>query len=320
MKLLRKAFVCLLLALLLAPLGFWCRGSSQPPVLVRAWGRLNSLVGESGSRQIVLGKAGWLYYRPALASSLGEGLMDDRELEALAQALAQLHKQLAQQGTGFALLIAPDKAQVYPEHLPYYIQPVAPEQSNARRLLARLKQLNIPAPDLQPLLAQSALPAYHARDSHWTAYGAYVALQAGLDAINIPGLPEYQAADFLVSQDVPMDLPPLYLPGRQELASDLFVDAVKNYQAVKPIRSLDDFDIATKGPQQGPRLLVARDSFGRAAFPYLANLAASLRFVRSYQGLDALSAGQDAVLIITAQRDLPRLLEKLRPDSSPSLD
>ena len=313
MKALRKIFVCLLLALLLAPSVFLFRGSSHPPLLVRAWGRLNSLVGESGSRQIVQGKAGWLYYRPALASSLSEFLMDDAQLEALVQALAQLQNRLKAQGTGFVLLIAPDKAQVYPEHLPWYIHPVSPEQSNAGRLLARLAQLDVPAPKLQPLLAQAALPAYHARDSHWTAYGAYLAVQAGLDALDIPGLPIYQATDFHISQEVPMDLPPLYLPGRQEQASDLFVDAGAGYRAARPIRSLDDFDIRTEGPQQGPRLLVARDSFGRAAFPYLANLASNLHYIRSYTDLAALGAGQDAVLLIIAQRDLPQLLEKLGP-------
>ena len=164
----KKLFVILMVLLLLSPLalrlavpenqgpvtacpgepGFADKLLGRQAALVRAWGGLNGLAGDSGSPQVVLGQEGWLFFRPALDSVLGQGLMSDQDLEDLAQALQELQQQLAAQGTAFALLVAPDKGQVAPSHLPPHIRPAHQANSNLNRLLTRLQQLGVPAPDL----------------------------------------------------------------------------------------------------------------------------------------------------------------------------
>lgn len=334
----KKIFVCLMLLLLLLPLalrlaepgtsgqfaaapgepGFLDQALGQPPALIRAWGRLNSLLGDSGSPQVVMGREGFLFFRPALDSVLGQGLMSDPEVEALAQALHTLHQALQAQGTAFALLVAPDKGQVVPQYLPPHIRPVNQENSNLSRLLTRLSELGVPAPDVRNLLQQQAQPAYLPRDSHWTAWGAYVALQEGLFALCIPGLKEYSPDDFSKVVPAPGDLVPLYLPGLADTQTDRVPEMSRAYRASRPIRSLDDLKISTTGPQGGPRLLVARDSFGRALFPFLANLAGTLEYSRDYAGLADRAREQDGVLVVIAQRDLPVLLDRLGLDEQPA--
>lgn len=333
----KKIFVCLMLLLLLLPLalrlaepgvsgtiaaapgepGFLDQALGQPPALIRAWGRLNSILGDSGSPQVVLGREGFLFFRPALGSVLGQGLMSDPEVEALAQALHLLHQALQAQGTAFALLVAPDKGQVAPQHLPPHIRPVNQENSNLSRLLNRLKALGVPAPDLVPLLQQQE-QAYLQKDSHWSAWGAYVALQEGLSALCIPGLKEYSPDDFSKEVPAPGDLVPLYLPGLADTQTDRVPEMARAYRASRPIRSLDDLKINTTGPQGSPRLLVARDSFGRALFPFLASLAGTLEYSRDYAGLAERAREQDGVLVVIAQRDLPVLLDRLGLDEKPA--
>lgn len=326
----KKLFVILMVLLLLSPLALRLAGPDSPwPVtarpgepgfadsllgrqaaLVRAWGRLNGLAGDSGSPQVVLGREGWLFFRPALDSILGQGLMSSQEIENLAQALQELQQQLAAQGTAFALLVAPDKGQVAPSHLPPHIRPAHQANSNLNRLLTRLQQLGVPAPDLVNLLKQD-LPTYLPRDTHWSAWGAYLALQEGLNALGIQGLPAYTFQDFNQAVPAPGDLVPLYLPGQPDDQTDLVPAFDQAYKASRPIRSLDDLNIKTTGPKAGPRLLVARDSFGRALFPHLANLASQLVFTRSYDKLPQQAQGMDALLMVIAQRDLPDLLSRL---------
>lgn len=326
----RKIFVCLVILLLLLPLAlrFACpenQGSlaaspgepgfadallgRQAP-LVRAWGHLNGLIGNSGSPQVVLGREGHLFFRPALSSLLGQELMLQKDIEALAQALYSLHRQLAAQGTAFVLLIAPDKGQVVPHHLPFHIRPVDQAGSNLNRLLARLAELGVPAPDLVSLLKPDPR-TYLGRDTHWSAWGAYLALREGLDNLGIPGLPEHGRRDFNIQVPSPGDLVPLYLPGRPDHQTDAVPALEQTYKASRPIRSLDDLHIKTTGPLEGPRLLVARDSFGRALFPFLANLAAEMVFTRDFSGLPDKARGMDALLLVIAQRDLPDLLDRL---------
>lgn len=329
----KKIFVCLMLLVLITPLalrlaepgasglfaaapgesGFLDQALGQPPALIRTWGRLNSLLGDSGSPQVVLGREGFLFFRPALNSVLGQGLMSDREVEALAQALHTLQQALQAQGTAFALLVAPDKGQVVPQFLPHHIRPVNQAGSNLSRLLNRLMALGVPAPDVRSLLQQQE-QAYLQRDSHWSAWGAYAALREGLFALGIPGLKEYSPDDFSKEVPAPGDLVPLYLPGKADDQVDVVPEIERAYRASRPIRSLDDLEINTTGVHGGPRLLVARDSFGRALFPFLARLAGTLDFSRDYAGLADRARGKDGVLVVIAQRDLPVLLDGLGLD------
>jgi hypothetical protein len=303
----KKAFVCLIL---LALLGGWLL---QGP-LVTAWGYFNRVLHGTGQEQVVAGRNGWLYFREALDSTLGARRMSDADMDALAQALSDINSVLKKQGTAFVLLVAPDKAVVYPQHLPWCICPHAPEHSNRTRLLTRLAALGVTAPDLTSLLRENTLPTYLPTDTHWSAYGAWLAARETLTRAGYT-LPDYTAADFTRIEHSPGDLHRMILPGVPDAQADAFPAPAPAYRALPPMRSADDMRITTRGTPNGPALYVARDSFGRALLPYLASAASSMTFVRTYAHFADNARGCDAALLVVAERNLDTLLQLLTEEN-----
>ncbi|MGI6671989.1 MAG: alginate O-acetyltransferase AlgX-related protein [Christensenellales bacterium] len=300
----KKVFVCLIL---LALLGGWLL---QGP-LVTAWGYFNRALHDTGQAQVVAGRNGWLYFREALDSTLGTRRMSDADMDALAQALSDINSVLKKQGTAFVLLVAPDKAVVYPQHLPWCICPHAPEHSNRTRLLTRLAALGVTAPDLTSLLRENTLPTYLPTDTHWSAYGAWLAAREALTRAGYT-LPDYTVADFTRIEHSPGDLHRMILPGAPDAQTDAFPAQPPAYRALPPMRSADDMRITTRGTPDGPTLYVARDSFGRALLPYLASAASSMTFVRTYAHFADNARGCDVALLVVAERNLGTLLSLLR--------
>ncbi len=303
----KKVFVCLIL---LALLGGWLL---QGP-LVTAWGHFNRALHDTGQAQVVAGRNGWLYFREALDSTLGARCMSDADMDALAQALSDINSVLKKQGTAFVLLVAPDKAVVYPQHLPWYIHPYAPQDSNRTRLLTRLDAQGVTAPDLTPLLRENTLSTYLPTDTHWSAYGAWLAAREALTRAGYT-LSDYTATDFTRIEAFPGDLHRMILPGAPDAQTDAFPAQPPAYRALPPMRSADDMRITTRGAPDGPTLYVARDSFGRALLPYLASAASSTTFVRTYAHFADNACGCDVALLVVAERSLDTLLQLLTEEN-----
>ncbi len=312
----KKLFVVIILLVLLLPLAFAVfsggvdslsgdflrQNKALNQSLVTAWGHVNGLVGDSGSQQVVKGTAGWLYFREALSDSIHVNSMTPDEIQALADSIAALSEQLAQTGTRFVLLIAPDKAAAHPEHLPYHVQPGNLADTNRARLITLLRERGVTAPDLADVLIEQ--DTYLATDTHWNAYGAYLAFEAMLSALEMPNPYRFIKKDFTIPAPAPGDLVPLYLPLEKDKQQDLLPDLPRSYRSQRPPRNLDDLVIETTGDPQSPGLFIARDSFGRAFFPYAANYASLLRFVRGYENFLDQARGFDIAVLLIAQRSL----------------
>lgn len=303
----KKAFAALALAAMLL-MGWWGRGTCP----VDAWARMNALIGDTGSPQVVAGRGGWLFYREALDSAAGANRMSGEDVERLAQTLCSIRSELARQGAAFVLLVAPDKATACPDRLPFFVKPVDAAQTNRARLLSRLGALGVPAPDVLPALRGAALPAYLPRDTHWSAYGAWLAVGEALRAAGFAW--DGAAPAFTRRAPAPGDLHRMILPGQPDAETDLLPREQPAYTLARPMRSPDDMRIRTRGRAGGPAFYVARDSFGRAAFPYLAAQAGDMTFVRGYAGFANGAQGADLAMIIVAERSLPALLERLTAD------
>lgn len=283
-------------------------------VLVTGWGRLAGLLSDSGSPQVVVGRKGWLYFRPALNSALGAGRMEPDEMTRLADALAAMADRLALRGTRLVLLIAPDKASVYPQYLPCYILPGSTGLTDRVRLLTLLKERGVLAPDLFSLFQASGAPLYLQTDTHWNARGAWLAFDALFRSAGLNSPWQFLPEDFIIPVKAPGDLVPLYLPGVADAQQDWLPDLPRGYASVRPLRSLDDLLIQTTSPSGGPTVYAARDSFGRALFPYLANASSELVFTRDYAGFERRAAGYDLAVILIAERNLGELAGKLGAD------
>lgn len=172
-----------------APPGAACctveRWFSSEPLLRAASGVLYRLGISVSPRQVVVGRAGWLYLGDAQSGSLSAHRRAGQASDVrLGQAYGDGARRWASflQGRGvpaFQILVAPDKASVYPGHLPRWALP-PPGRGAADTLLAHTD------PDLfvdtraalQRAVATAPAPLFYRNDTHWNALGASHAFEA----------------------------------------------------------------------------------------------------------------------------------------------
>jgi len=114
-----------------------------------------------GNEQVVVGRRGWLYFRPAIDYVTGPGFLDPRTLARRAAggntretaphpdplpALADFAAQLADRGIGLVVVPVPVKASIHPEGLAPELAAALPlENPSFDAFLDRLAALEIPA-------------------------------------------------------------------------------------------------------------------------------------------------------------------------------
>ncbi|HEX5716581.1 MAG TPA: hypothetical protein VF179_10505 [Thermoanaerobaculia bacterium] len=146
----------------------WVQQELLPPVQLFLTGVLGT-----GNEQVVPGRDGWLFYRPAVDSLTGPGFPEDAR-----PALLDLHRRLADRGIRMLVLPVPVKAAVHPEKLTS--RPVRPPVRNAawEDFVRFLEREGIAVIDLAP-----ALPQFLMTDTHWTPDGMDLAAKALADWI-----------------------------------------------------------------------------------------------------------------------------------------
>jgi hypothetical protein len=146
----------------------WVMEELLPPVQLCLTGVLGT-----GNEQVVPGREGWLFYRPAVDSLTGPGFQEDAR-----SALLDLHRRLEERGIRMVVLPVPVKAAVHPEKLTS--RPVQPPLRNAawEDFVRFLEREGIAVLDLAP-----ALPPFLATDTHWTPDGMELAAKALADWI-----------------------------------------------------------------------------------------------------------------------------------------
>lgn len=266
--------------------------------LAHARGKLLSLVGESGHEDVIIGKNGFLFYWEAL----DKPLLTDGDIARAADALLALSDALKARGKRFILLIAPDKCAVYPQQLPQRWAS-AGRNDSAQRLYLALDARGVSYVDVLPALQSADAPTYLRTDTHWNARGAYIAYQCLMNALNLPPLSVSQWNEQIITGDLHHMAYPLDKGSEAAPAPVL----ARGYRFVKPMRSLNDFDIRTSAQTKTPRALVVRDSFGEALFDYFANTFSELTYLRAADGLLDKCQSADIVVLEIAERRLSEL-------------
>lgn len=146
----------------------WVQRDLLPPVQLFLTGVLGT-----GNEQVVPGRDGWLFYRPAVDSLTGPAFLEDAR-----SALLELHRYLADRGIRMVVLPVPVKAAVHPEKLTS--RPVRPPVRNAswEDFVRFLEREGIAVLDLAP-----ARPQFLTTDTHWTPDGMELAAKALADWI-----------------------------------------------------------------------------------------------------------------------------------------
>ncbi len=99
------------------------------------------------------------------------------ELARWQEILEEWRDRLAERGTRFLLVLAPNKHTIYPEYLPDWVKKIG-DKSRLEQLVEHLKEhSNIEVLDLRPAFLEGKKRGrlYHRTDTHWNDYGAYIA-------------------------------------------------------------------------------------------------------------------------------------------------
>ena len=273
--------------------------------LITARNALYALLGGPASADVLAGADGWLYYAPTLDDYTGLGAMDDAELASAVRNLSLMQEYCEAQGARFLFVPVPNKNSLYDAAMPDL--GAKAQEHSAERLLRALEGRGVACLDLFSLFRGQPEILYFAHDSHWTAKGAALAA----DAINaaLGRSSAYFAADFSAQTPHTGDLYEMRYPaGRDGETDGVYPDALRYTRAGSDTRP-DSITINTSGGSAGS-LLMFRDSFGNALYPYLADSFAAARFSRAtaYDLAQTERLGADCVVVELVERNLRYLL------------
>ena len=168
-------------------------------LLIENFNRVRLKMGDHVFNNVLIGKDGWMEYT-------GDGNLDDyqnalrfseQSLERIGSAIQSCYEYAQEQDITFLIVVAPNKATIYPDKLPDQI-PLLSDQSRFDQLNQYLEKQGIPGVlDLRPALlaARQQQTIYYRMGTHWNEPGAYVAYETIINALtqNHPELEPYSA-------------------------------------------------------------------------------------------------------------------------------
>ncbi len=254
-----------------------------------------------------------------LAQAVGRRVYSDAELIAMVAAVRGRQAWLRSRGSALVFAIAPAKWSIYPEKLPEWTDGMGGPHSLDLLLAA---EPELPWVDLRPQLRQGRATAdtYSPLNSHWTDFGAYVALaplyaalQAAAPSVGQLTIPALAGVD-VVDQGNEFEalagitgLNPWTVPRlSQQLPSYDVIDA--HGQRIHGAQQADldpaRFPLRTEcpGAPNDHRLLVLADSSAGNLAPYLATTFTSTMML--HHRIDAPEQAPDLI----------KTVEQYRPD------
>ena len=271
------------------------------------WLRLK--IGDRVFPNVLIGKDGWMEYT-------GDGNLNDYQNaipipkngeKILVKRLESFNQYLQAQGITLLIVIAPNKASIYPDKLPEQIK-ILSEQSRLDYIVSHLNTNNLPTIlDLRPALLNARLEqdVFYKTNTHWNGYGAFAAYTAILNELSKthPELRPYkpEELDLGTKRATVQDIAKLlqanfikephffYMPKGHPVQSLTLID----YYGFNHITSVDDENL--------PTLLMIHDSFG---YRFL-NEYMSMNFEKAY----FINSGEDTPLYLNRAA-----IEQFNPD------
>jgi len=164
---------------------------------------------ESPIPSVVIGKDGWIFYKSE-AKNDGPGINDyqglvslqNSDADKIKDSLNQISSKLENRGIKLVIVVAPNKHTVYGEMLP----PIYRSFNHTTRLDALISYLPsyINLVDVRDVLrvGKSVMPTYQVTDSHWSSYGAFLAVQKVMEMQkDISPTPIQSLSDYDVVQE-----------------------------------------------------------------------------------------------------------------------
>jgi len=143
-------------------------------------------------RALVLGRPPVLFENLLLADALRPPQISPEKMDAFAANLRRTQELLRDQGMAFLVILAPNKALLYPETLPAWARArISETNTDARAFVAALRRHDVPVLDtmtlfreLQPEFPDLVPP----QGIHWSHQGTWLAWQRAIPLVNQQGL------------------------------------------------------------------------------------------------------------------------------------
>jgi hypothetical protein len=226
----------------------------------------------------MLGQAGWLYYGNdgMVENYTGKARFEEKDLRDWQKLLEGRRDWLGQLGGKYIFVVAPNKETMYPEYLPKWVaktgQPVKLDQ-----FLAYMRQHStVSVLDLRPKLiaAKNQGATYFQTDTHWNSFGAFVAYQELINALQIPGI---KPLDLDCFSRTPTRAPGGDLAICIEQEKEMMEKNGVSFCPKEPLKRLKKhpaadrelWGIVTENPEKCGKVVIFRDSFAEAWVPFI---------------------------------------------------
>lgn len=241
--------------------------------------------------KVIMGKDGWLFFNPRgkdgdpIADYQGTGLLMDYQLEGIADNLIQTRDKLRGLGKEFVLLVAPNKASLYGDaFLPdQYIK------GNGYTLGDQLVDYLRANTDLTVVYPKKVLQEaiqndpdhiyYYKTDTHWNELGSYIGAAELLKVLGI-SMPELSELQITSTDTFAGDL--AKMTEQQSLFAYDYSYTVHGYTdhpATIIAEDSSDFRQYRAENADERSVLIVRDSFSLALYPYLSSQFQNTTFV-----------------------------------------
>ena len=158
----------------------------RPAQWIRPWAQFAQfvLLHDAGDKAL-RGRSGWFFYNPAVRYLVEPWSPDDADAQGnIFDAIISFRDDLSKRGIRLLVVIAPNKASIYPEMLAARADAdAAPVNPMTRAVLSKLDEAGVEVVDLfevyhQARQARDNPACYLAQDSHWSPEGMRLAAQA----------------------------------------------------------------------------------------------------------------------------------------------
>jgi len=239
------------------------------------------------SDPVLAGKEGWLFLAQENPSL--NVISDYRAITPLTQEQLRTwvtvytarRDWLASLGIRYLVVVAPNKASIYPEYIP--------ERFNKSRKTSKLDQLanalqaaGVDILDLRPALmeAKARGKAYYSTDSHWTPFGAFFAYRSVAERLKsyFPSFTPLPAENFAFTERTGLKgglsymiaMGDLYLENQVIVTPRTPLKAREEMGGRAELNHFQPLSAYVQADQTLPRALIFRDSFLHEMMPFLA--------------------------------------------------
>ncbi len=276
------------------------------------------------NNSVILGRGDWLflYGERNIDYYLADNLADEEELNNYNNAYAAFYDICRRRGKRLAILLIPDKTQVYDEYMPSY--DVRDNYKRVQRLTDFITQTS-DVPMAYPLsemkAAKSEYRVYTKYDTHWNDAGAYIGYQALLKLLGKP-LTSISALDITTEKYAQGDLILL-----ANLSPSNYTNDLSYHIHYKPdIRILSESGREKSTTEQGiyrvtstaenqEKVVLIGDSFRNALLQYackdFADFTATHWKNLKTPEMDSEIEAADTIILVYVERDEFQLLDNI---------